>query len=315
MTVYNTPFVKLTGKSAVALGFFDGVHVGHKAVIESAVKYSRENNIPAVVWTFVNSPKKGSLSITDIDERKALFEALGVDILIAFSFSEDVKGLSKDEFVNKVLKECLNAEKVFCGFNYSFGAGGKGTPEELMRLCISQGISVEISERISVQGETVSSTKIREYIENGQTEKANVLLGRPYSINGTVSHGKKLGRTLGFPTANVDIPENKVLPKDGVYFTVTTFDERSFYGITNIGTNPTVDGKIRRAENHIFDINEINEDLYGKEIKIELIRFIRGEKKFDSVEALANQVKRDIETAKSYKHIVSDLLENSKNEE
>ncbi|MBO7215901.1 MAG: bifunctional riboflavin kinase/FMN adenylyltransferase, partial [Clostridia bacterium] len=127
MIVFTEPFVQIKGKTAVALGFFDGVHVGHKAVIENAVKYSRENNIPAVVWTFLNSPKKASLSITDNDERKALFEALGVDILIAFPFSEDVKGLTKDKFVNTVLKENLNAQKVFCGFNYSFGAGGRGT--------------------------------------------------------------------------------------------------------------------------------------------------------------------------------------------
>ncbi len=297
MTVFNEPFVKLNGKTAVALGFFDGVHEGHKAVINAAVKYSRENNIPAVIWTFVNSPKKTALSITDNDERKVIFEALGVDTLIAFPFSGDVKGLTKAEFVNTVLRDCLNAEKVFCGFNYSFGAGGKGTPEELKKLCESQGISVEISEEISVQGETVSSTKIREYIENGFPEKANALLGRPYSINGAVSHGKKLGRTLGFPTANIKICENKVLPKDGVYFTVTEFEGKRFYGITNIGTNPTVEDKQRRAENYIFDFNG---DLYGKEIKIKFLSFIRGEKKFDTVELLAEQVKKDIQTAKSY---------------
>ncbi|MBO7245810.1 MAG: bifunctional riboflavin kinase/FAD synthetase [Clostridia bacterium] len=297
MIVFTEPFVQITGKTAVALGFFDGVHVGHKAVIENAVKYSRENNIPAVVWTFLNSPKKASLSITDNDERKALFEALGVDILIAFPFSEDVKGLTKDKFVNTVLKENLNAQKVFCGFNYSFGAGGKGTPEELKQLCEKQDISVEISKEISVDGETVSSTRIREYIENGFPEKASRLLGRPYSISGTVTTGKKLGRTLGFPTANVHIPENKVFPKDGVYLTVTSFEGKSLYGITNIGTNPTVDEKIRRAENFIFDFGE---DIYGKEIEIEFLRFIRGERKFDSVELLAAQVKKDIETAKSY---------------
>ena len=297
MIVFTEPFVQIKGKTAVALGFFDGVHVGHKAVIENAVKYSRENNIPSVVWTFLNSPKKASLSITDNDERKALFEALGVDLLIAFPFSEDVKGLTKDKFVNTVLKENLNAQKVFCGFNYSFGAGGKGTPEELKQLCEKQDISVEISKEISVDGETVSSTRIREYIENGFPEKASRLLGRPYSISGTVTNGKKLGRTLGFPTANVHIPENKVFPKDGVYLTVTSFEGKSLYGITNIGTNPTVDEKIRRAENFIFDFGE---DIYGKEIKIEFLRFIRGERKFDSVELLAAQVKKDIETAKSY---------------
>lgn len=297
MTVYNAPFTNLSGRTAVALGFFDGVHEGHKAVINAAVKYSRENNIPAVVWTFVDSPKKNSLSITDSAERRSVLKDLGVDILIEFPFSDDVKELSNEAFVNTVLKGCLNAEKVFCGFNYSFGAGGKGTPEELKKLCEEQGISVEISEEISVRGETVSSTVIREYIENGFPEKAHMLLGRPYSIKGTVINGKKLGRTLGFPTANVHIPENKVLPKDGVYLTVTSFDGKSFYGITNIGTNPTVDEKIRRAENFIFDFGE---DIYGNEIKIEFLRFIRGEKKFDSVESLAEQVKNDIETAKEY---------------
>ena len=295
MLVFNHPFVQLKSKTAVALGYFDGVHVGHKTVIENAVKYSRENNIPAVVWTFLDSPKKTSLSITDIGEREELLKALGVDILIAFPFSEDIKGLTKNDFVNTVLKNCLNAEKVFCGFNYSFGAGGKGTPEELKRLCEEQNISVEISKEVSVTNETVSSTKIREYIENGLPEKASCLLGRPYSMKGAVTSGKKLGRTLGFPTANVHIPENKVIPKDGVYLTKTCVSGKSLYGITNIGTNPTVDEKIRRAENFIFDFGE---DIYGKEIEIEFLRFIRGEKKFDSLESLAEQVKKDIETAK-----------------
>ena len=122
-------------------------------------------------------------------------------------------------------------------------------------------------------------------------------MGRPYSISGAVTNGKKLGRTLGFPTANVHIPKNKVFPKDGVYLTKTEFDGKFYYGITNIGTNPTVDEKIRRAENFIFDFCE---DIYGKEIEIEFLRFIRGEKKFDSVESLADQVHRDIQEAKSY---------------
>ncbi len=297
MTVYNAPFTNLSGRTAVALGFFDGVHEGHKAVINAAVKYSRENNIPAVVWTFVDSPKKTSLSITDSAERRSVLKDLGVDILIEFPFSDEVKELSNEAFVNTVLKGCLNAEKVFCGFNYSFGAGGKGTPEELKKLCEEQGISVEISEEISVRGETVSSTRIREYIENGQAEKAAALLGRSYGLSGCVKDGKKLGRTLGFPTANVNLPKNKVIPKDGVYLTKTEFDGKFYYGITNIGTNPTVEDKQRRAENFIFDFNG---DLYGKEIKITFLRFIRGEKKFDSVEELAEQVKKDIETAKSY---------------
>ena len=300
MEVFGLPFTQLNTETAVALGFFDGVHTGHRAVISQTVKYAKDNGLKAVVWTFDDSPKSvfSGLDIpviTTAAEKQKLFEEMGVDILISFPFDERVQKLKCADFTEEILNKCLKAKKVFCGFNYSFGAGGKGTPELLKKLCKDKSIETEILAPVEKACGTISSSRIREMIENGDVSKARELLGRPYSIYGTVNHGKKLGRTIGFPTVNQVIESKKVTPKDGVYLTQVCFDGNVYYGITDIGVKPTVGTHARGAETYIF---EFEDDLYGKNIKIEFLEYLRGEKKFLSVEQLKTQISCDEQKAK-----------------
>ncbi len=294
MKVYRHPFTQLNSKTSVALGFFDGVHAGHSAVISNAVEYAKENGLTSVVWTFDSSPKKAPV-ITDEHERRELFEKMGVDILITFPFDDSVKSIVCEDFAKRVLKDCLNAQKVFCGFNYSFGAGGKGNPEKLKILCAENEIETQVVSPVNDGNAAVSSSRIREMIEKGEVADACRLLGRPYSIYGKVNHGKKLGRTIGFPTANQEIKNKKVMPGDGVYLTRVTVDGKEYFGITDIGVKPTVGEHARGAETFIFGYNG---DLYEKNIKTEFLECLRGEKKFESVEELKCQISADADKAK-----------------
>ncbi|MBQ2324667.1 MAG: bifunctional riboflavin kinase/FAD synthetase [Clostridia bacterium] len=297
MTVYNCHFTELNNPSAVALVYFDGVHIGHKAVISSAREYAEEKKINTVIWTFENSPKSvfDKKKLSDEDEKKRIFESLGTDVLITFPFDESVRKLECEEFVIKVLKRCLKAKKVFCGFNYTFGAGGKGDPEALKALCEKHGIETEIIPPVLLDGAPVSSSRIRSLIEEGDIENANRLLGRPYCLQGEVIDGKKLGRTIGFPTANTLIPENMTVPKDGVYLTKTIFNGNEYYGITDIGTKPTVGTHRRGAETYIFDFEE---NIYGRIIRTEFLKYLRGEKRFETLDELIAQITTDSEYAK-----------------
>lgn len=294
MKIFCQPFTQLNTETAVALGFFDGVHAGHKAVISKAVEHARKSGLKSVIWTFDESPKNAPV-ITDTEERKHLFEEMGVDILISFPFDNKVRTMECVEFIEVILKDRLKAQKVFCGFNYSFGAGGKGDPETLKTLCAEHGIETEILPPVEKDNIVVSSSRIRELIEKGDITKATDLLGRPYSLCGVINHGKKLGRTIGFPTANQIIENKKVIPKDGVYLTRVLFDGKVLYGITDIGVKPTVGEHARGAETYIFDFEG---DLYGKNIKTEFLEYLRSEKKFDSIEQLVKQINRDTEKAK-----------------
>lgn len=300
MTVYTCPFTELEGASAVALGYFDGIHIGHQRVLCAAKEYAKSLGIDTVIWTFENSPKsvfgeKKLSLLTDGKEKKRIFELLGTDILITFPFDETVRTLGCEEFVTRILKKSLKAKKVFCGFNYTFGAGGKGDSRLLKELCEKQGIQTEIIPPVMLDGTTVSSSRIRERIEAGDVESACRLLGRPYCLGGEITDGKKLGRTIGFPTANMLIPEDMTVPGDGVYLTKTVFDKKEYYGITDIGTKPTVGTHRRGAETYIFDFSG---DIYGKTVKTEFIKFLREEKKFASVDELVAQITRDSENAK-----------------
>lgn len=300
MEVFCQPFTQLNTETAVALGFFDGVHTGHQAVISQTVRYAKEKGLNAVVWTFDNSPKSVFSGqdipvITTAAEKQKLFEEMGVDILISFPFDEKVQKLECADFAEEILYKCLRAKKVFCGFNYSFGAGGKGTPEMLNKLCASKGIDTEILAPVEKAWGTVSSSRIREMIEKGDVSKAAELLGRPYSVYGTVTHGKKLGRTIGFPTVNQVIESKKVIPKDGVYLTRVLLNGDAYYGITDIGVKPTVGTHTRGAETYIFGFKG---DLYGKNIKTEFLEYLRKEKKFESVDELKKQISCDEQKAK-----------------
>lgn len=289
-------------KTAVALGLFDGVHRGHRTVIEQAVK-RKNDHIKAAVFSFKTDSitSKGydgkvEMLLTDNDKNK-LFEKLGSDIVFSPDFSH-FKDMSAEDFVRTVLKDKLNACFAVCGEDFRFGRGAQGNAEVLKSLCDKYGIEVCVVKQLKVNGGVVSSTKIRRLIHEGQISKANEMLGYTYGYDLPVVHGFELGRTWNFPTINQEIPQGLVLPRFGVYCSKIYIDGKKYFGVTNIGVKPTVKKDIAPlAETFIFDFQG---DLYGDMIRIELCEFVRTERKFDSFGKLKAEIARNIEFAKKY---------------
>ena len=284
----------------IALGFFDGVHSGHRAVISACAKDSGAS--PCVVLTFCESPAKAlgkpAPPLLSPNPRKArLLEDAGADEIIFTDFSA-VKDMSPAEFVKKVLCDRLNAIRVYCGFNYRFGKNGAGDTAALKELCEAKGISVYISEPVFCGGEQVSSSLIRERIASGEIERANEMLGYSYPLEGKIGVGDQVGSEIGFPTVNLPIGREVVTPCFGVYASKLVIEGKSFRGATNIGVHPTVGAKEEPlCETFLLDYE--GGDLYGKSAVCELITFIRPEKHFDSVEELITQIQRDCDTIRS----------------
>ncbi len=286
MTEKNRP-------SAVALGFFDGLHLGHIEVIKRALL---KDGLCSVVFTFNDktslpkfSGKKGHCIITH-EQKTEIFAGLGVETVYAPDFS-DVKDFSAREFVEKILRDKLNAAFVVCGYDFRFGKGGEGNPETLRQLCSEYGMECEVVPAVTVDGETVSSTVIREKIRQGDIDGANRYLGYELSYKLPVNEGSKIGRTIGFPTINQVIPEYMVRPRNGVYKSWTIVNGRTYRSITNIGVKPTVNYTGQSLmETHIIGFDG---DLYGQEIRVALREFIRDEVKFDSLEELKKQLDLD----------------------
>ena len=283
--------------TCVALGFFDGVHTGHRAVIGSCAAEKGEH--PCVVLTFRESPLKAlgrsTPTLLSTNERKAeLLAEIGVDEVIFADFNA-VKDLSPQAFVTDVLRDKLHAKKVFCGFNYRFGQGGAGDTDLLTKLCEEQGIAVEVKEPVLREGERVSSSLIRRCIAEGDIEKANTLLGYPYAIEGAIDSGNHIGSAMGFPTVNIPIGEGLTVPRYGVYASAITIDGRRYKGATNIGVHPTVGAHdVPLCETFLLDFG--GGDLYGKKATCELTAFVREEKHFGSIDELSAQIKKDCET-------------------
>ncbi len=281
-------------RTAVALGLFDGVHLGHRAVI-SAVTAQKKNGLVPAVFTFSthnSAPySKGKLLYICTDsDRLSLFESLGVEIVFMPEF-EEIKAQTASEFVEDTLAGRFKAGFVSCGFNFHFGAYGVGNTDILLQQCAARGIGVNVSDPLCADGGTISSTRIRKLILSGDMETAKDLLGAAYFISATVVRGQMLGRKLGFPTANQEIASNRVIPKYGVYLTAAEINGKCYPSITNVGVKPTIAGDRRPlAETHILDFNDI---LYGKTIKVSFIRFMREEKKFADLAALKMQIESD----------------------
>lgn len=276
----------------VLLGNFDGVHIGHRALIDKGVSLAKENGLICAVWTF---DSLASPYLSSVNERSELFYSLGVDEVVLSSFAS-VKDMSAEDFVETVLKNTLNAKMCVCGYNYSFGKGGKGTPTLLKSLCAEYGIEVFIIDEVLYSGEKISSSRIRTLLSQGDIERSNELLGRNYEICGEVVTGAGIGRSVGMPTANILCENGRCLPKDGVYATVCKIDGQRYLSITNIGLRPTLsDGRGRSIESYIFDFDA---DIYGKIIGLEFLSFLREEKKFESIADVKSAVQDDIIKAK-----------------
>lgn len=285
-------------KTYVAIGAFDGIHIGHRTLIKKAVNEAKKNGGKSIVFTFLNHPleivnsKKAPKLINSLEEKKHIIEQLGVDYLILQPFTKEFSDKTPKEFVADILEKILKAKKIFVGFNFTFGRGGNGTTDSLKILCDEKGIDVNIEEAIKMEEKVVSSTYIRQMLSQGKLEIANRCLGQPFLIMGVVEHGRKLGRVLGFPTANLKIL-NKIYPPFGIYGGKVKIEneDRVYDAVINIGKNPTLKPDEKSIEVHILDFNR---DIYGKKIYVSLYEFLREEKKFNSMDELKETIAKDI---------------------
>lgn len=279
-------------RTAVALGNFDGMHVGHMAVLEAAKSFESEGLLPVAVLFDEHSLKaitgKAPAMLMTVTERNRIINENGLEIeTLVFN---EIRDLSPSDFVEKILVGRLGAAAVCCGYNYRFGKGALGTAQMMSEICGRLGLKCRVSGEVDVDRCAVSSTKIRGFIENGEIEKANKMLGRPFGFSSRVIDGDKRGRVLGFPTINQIIPEELAMPRFGVYQSVVTVNGEKFKGVTNVGRRPTVGTEKILSETHILDFDR---DIYGENVDVRLIKFIRPEKKFSSFDELACQIKSD----------------------
>ena len=296
--------------SAVALGFFDGVHPGHKVVISRAVEEARKLGATPAVVTFKDHPRlltRGSspLLLTVIEQRLELFAELGVEATLALSFTEDLCKLTPHEYVRSVLIESMGARSISVGYNHHFGRDREGNPALLKQYGESMGFSVHVAPMIVVDEAEVSSSRARELVMEGDVEAAQRLLTRPYAIYGEVVQGEGRGRKLGFPTANMKLYEFQCVPKGGVYMgTARLEDGRRFTSVINVGYRPTFKQAATTArptandllvEVHILDFDQF---IYGQKLYVEFLKYLRSEQKFDGVESLKKQIEIDCRTAR-----------------
>lgn len=288
-------------KSAVAIGKFDGIHIGHQALLQCIIN-KKKDGMRAVVFTFSPSPEeffRGQLlpAIDTVEEKRNNFEKMGVDILIEYPLTKESAAISPQSFMEDILYNGLNAGYVVSGKDLSFGSKGAGNAAMLQDFANEKGFCYEMIDKVCVDGCEVSSTTVRETIVKGDMELVCRMLGRRYRIGGEVVHGKALGRTIQMPTINIVPAKEKLLPPSGVYATVTVIDGKEYPGVTNIGVKPTVtDEKVVGVETHLFDFDE---DVYGKNVITELIQFIRPEKKFANVEDMLTGIRQDCAYAKT----------------
>jgi riboflavin kinase/FMN adenylyltransferase len=288
---------KLNNGCAVALGNFDGMHIGHVRVLEQTAQLTSQG-LTATVMLFDEHSLKGvrgeapPMLMTE-EERLSFIKEKGLEVT-PVSFSE-IRDLSPEAFVDTILIARLNAKAVVCGFNYRLGKNATGDARMLREICAVKGIRCVVVDEVETDGTSVNSTSIRKAIEIGDITAANKMLGRSFGFSATVIDGDKRGREWGFPTINQKLPEGLVIPRFGVYKSTVKLDGKEYDGVTNIGLRPTVGTDTVRSETHILSFDG---NLYGKDIDVRLISFIRPEKKFDSFDELILQIKSDISLVK-----------------
>ena len=286
--------------TVITIGTFDGVHLGHQKIIGKVVEAAREKGLLATVFTFFPHPRKVVQHdqklklINTLEEKKQLLQSLGIDLLVVQSFNEAFANLSAEDFVTTLLVQRLKAKKVIIGYDHRFGKGRTADIHTMRLFGKKYGFEVEEISVQEIDEVSLSSTKIRESLNQGDVTTAAHYLGVPYMLKGTVVHGLKLGRTIGYPTANIAIAEDyKLVPKDGVYAVYSFIGGQKVYGMMSIGQNPTIEGKGASIEVYFFDFNG---DLYGKELTLHFVKYLREEQKFASVALLKKQLEND-ETA------------------
>lgn len=291
-------------RSVVTIGTFDGVHIGHKKILERIIFNAKELKCESVVLTFFPHPRMVLQDnsvvqlLNTVDEKTILLEKTGVNNLIIHPFNQEFSRLTAEEFVKEILVNQLNIQKIIIGYDHRFGRNRTADINDLIVFGEEYGFEVEQISAQEINDNAISSTKIRNAILDGNIVLANNYLGYNYFFSGNVVKGKQLGRTIGFPTANISIEEDyKLIPKNGVYIVKMNYKENTIYGMMNIGTRPTVSGQDQTIEVNFFDFNK---DIYNELITIELLDFIREEQKFNSLDSLKNQLYLDKETSRSF---------------
>ncbi len=304
MKIFNSlEEIKNIDETVVALGNFDGVHKGHQQLISRTVSSAQVAGLKSAVFTFSNHPKNVTLkksivkNILYFDEKAQILENFGVEYLFNIPFDEKIMMMLPQNFIKEILIGTFKMRQAYCGFNYRFGYKAMGTPEILIKEGIKNDFGIHVLEPFKINGNLVSSTFIRELIENGDVNKCKEYMGRYYAIGGEVVVGNKIGRTIGFPTSNLIIDENMITPSNGVYVTICNYNGVKYPSITNVGKKPTIGEYEKNVETHIFNFNK---ELYGKNIRVEFLEKARDERKFESVAELSKQIIADCIMAKAY---------------
>ncbi len=302
--IHGTTDFQLNTDTAVAMGKFDGIHIGHRRLLESILA-QKQSGLTTCIFTFDPAPSvlfglSDGRELSTKEEKQILFEKMGIDILVEFPMTLETAAIPAEDFVREYLCGKLRARYIAAGQDVSFGNRGMGDAALLQRLKQELGYEAALIEKVCVEGEEVSSTRIRNLIEAGEMERAAVLLGAPYTVSGVVADGKKIGRTIGFPTLNLYPGEDKLMPCKGVYFSKVrvcrtgkdSAHAEEYAAISNVGCKPTVTReRIMGVETYLYDFDE---EIYGQDIEVELLAFHRQERKFDSLDALRDQLKKDI---------------------
>ncbi len=289
--------------ACVTIGNFDGVHRGHLQLFDKVVDKAKKRDGTSVVITFDPHPLQilrpgGIKRISSLRRKKELIAQAGIDLLLVIPFTEEFAGTDAREFVEQVLVDKLQVVELVVGYDYAFGKGRKGDIEFLCQQGLSYGFAVDVVPPLYHRGKVVSSSLIRELVEQGKMMLAAQFLGRPYQIHGTVRYGKQRGSSeVGFPTANLHFNSEDLVPRRGVYVVRVEYDEKCYGGVLNIGVNPTFSNEELVAETHIFDFNK---NIYNREIRVHLLKYLRDEVKFVSVEKLIFQIRQDVAAARAF---------------
>lgn len=304
MEIFNSlEEIENIDETVVALGNFDGVHKGHQQIISRTVKSAEAAGYKSAIFTFSNHPKNLIAEKTLVknilypEEKADIIQSLGIDYMFNIPFDRSILTMDPIRFIDELLLRKFRMKQAYCGFNYHFGYKAAGNAELLMKEGLKKGFGIHIQEPFEIDGNLVSSTFIRNLIQEGRVDLCEKYMGRLYSIGGEVVVGNKLGRTIGFPTSNIMIDDTMVTPPNGVYVTYCVYNGVKYPSVTNVGVKPTIGTYKKNVETHIFNFDK---ELYGKEIRVEFLEKTRDEQKFDSVEALSKQITNDCITARSY---------------
>ncbi len=288
--------------AVVTIGTFDGVHLGHQEILKRVIELAKQDNGEACMVTFwphprfVLKPDDDDLKLlSTFDEKAQILEAIGIDHLLKIEFTKEFSKWSSEAFVQDVLIKAIDTKKLVIGYDHHFGKNREGSFEYLQQNAADYGFTVEEISRQDIDNVGISSTKIRTALEAGHVEDAALFLGRLYGVRGTVITGDKIGRTIGFPTANIEVAAKyKLVPAEGTYAVQVKINKKTYNGMLNIGSRPTIAGEEKRMEVNIFNFNN---DIYDQQLEVFFVKRLRNEKKFDSIESLTEQLKIDKEHA------------------